>query len=445
MAIPIALYLGSQVVTYLSRASGITANLVVDTGFARSVPLVWKNLAQGGEEKGRSLAPVVEKIRPLGIEYVRIDHVFDMYNVISKDGVGQINFNWTELDATIADIQSMGARPFIALSYMPPGVSRSANNTDLPANWSDWELIVQRTIEHISGQLNIPEVYYEVWNEPDLFGDYKVYGDKNYLELYSHSAAGAARASGVQPFKFGGPATTALYESWVRGVLKLAEENGIRLDFVSWHHYSKNLEDFEKDLFEIQTWGADYVKFRNVELLITEMGPNSENDPVYDSSFGTIHTIATAAVLDGKINRAFNFEIKDGPGDKQYWGRWGIFTHEKYGDPVAKPRFNAFTFLNRLSGRKINVAGEGSWVKAIGRKDDANRIQLMVVNYDPGGRHSEAVPIKYINLPSGNFTYRRTDFTGARREIEVATSSAEWATMELMTPNSATIFEIVPK
>src|SRR3972149_1571123 len=64
---------------------------------------------------------------------------------------------------------------------------------DLSASFSKsplvWQNLAQKTVEHVSGKagLNLSNVYYEVWNEPDLFGGYKVYGGKNYLDLYSHS------------------------------------------------------------------------------------------------------------------------------------------------------------------------------------------------------------------------------------------------------------------
>jgi len=134
---------------------------------------------------------------------------------------------------------------------------------------------------------------------------------------------------------------------------------------------------------------------------------------VYDNSFGAIHALATAAVLQNEVSKAFNFEIKDGPGEKKYWGRWGLFTHEKFGAPEEKPRAGAIRFLNNLiGGEKINVLGQGSWVRAMAKKMSGNVIRILVVNYDSRGSHEEIVPIKLVNLPSQNFNYKRIDFFG---------------------------------
>jgi hypothetical protein len=45
------------------------------------------------------------------------------------------------------------------------------------------------------------------------------------------------------------------------------------------------------------------------------------------------------------------------------------------------------------------VSGEGSWVKSIASMDDKGNLKIMVVNYDPKGSHSEAVPMTFENLP----------------------------------------------
>lgn len=421
LLLPLIVYGVGKVVSYLSRAGGTPANLLVDTGSAFDTTDVWRNFTQGGEEKKRMLEPIVAKAKPLRAQYIRIDHIFDYYDQAS-------------LDLTLSDIRALGAKPFISIS-----------DATVPTDWGKWENQVQSLVSHISGKngLNTSDVYYEVWNEPDLYGGYKIGGNPSYLDLYAHTVAAASRTSNVNAFKIGGPATTGLYKNWLDGLLKFASNAKLRLDFFSWHRYSKSLDDFEKDATNVKTWLSAYPDYAGVELLITEMGPNSENDPVYDSGFGAIHAIATNAVLEGKVTRAFNFELKDGPGEKQYWGRWGLFTNEKFGDPVAKPRFSAFPFLNSMLGARINVAGEGSWIKAFGKKS-GDLVKLLVVNYDINGTHTEAVPMKFINLKFKNFSFKRTDFGGGKRETLIATDSAEWSTLEFFKPNTAAIFEIVP-
>jgi hypothetical protein len=426
VSVPVSIYLVSQKTEFFQRASGEPANLVIDAsqiigGKSES----WRYLAQGGEEKGRQLLPVIDKTKSLLPKYIRIDHVFDYYNE-------------QELDQVIKDILATGAKPFISLSYMPPQMAKDGNITNEPNNWSEWENLVTKTVERISGRngLNIGNVYYEVWNEPDLFGKFKISGSKNYLELYSRTARAVQRAKNVNSYKIGGPATTAFYENWMNRLLIFTQENNLPLDFISWHRYSKDLNKYEDDFLGT-------VNFGGKELIISENGPNSENDSVYDNNFGAMHLIATTALLEGKVDKIFNFEIKDGLGKEKYWGRWGMITHEKWGTPEIKPRYRAVQFLNNLiGGTNIQITGQGSWVKSIAKRYENNKIKILIVNYDRFGKHVEAVPLKVTNLPSNNFKLRRIDFLRGVSTINIAVENLTWESTLYFEPNTASIFEL---
>src|SRR5260221_12476 len=416
--IPVGIYLVGQATGFFGHAGGTPANIIIDA--RTSLPdshYAWKNLAQGGEEKGRMLANVTGQLAALHVNYIRIDHVFDFYDTES---------NWTNLDATLADITSTGAKPFISLSPLP----------DTPINWSNWETKVQNLVQHISGTLAINNVYYEVGNEPDLFGGWKTYGAKNYFDLYAHSVVAANRVRGSLPFKIGGPGTTQLYKSWAEDFAKFVLTNGLRLDFYSWHKYSTNLDNFENNVINANAWLIESGLPNNIELIISEIGPDSKNNAIYDNGFGGVHAISAAATIEDSVSKIFTFEIKDGPVNK-----WGIISHEG----SVKPRYNALLFLNNMVGNRVMTVGQGSWVKAFS-KTDGKTIRTLVVNYDPNGTHTEAVPLNYTNLPSGNFEYKRIDWRGGVvRDLNVATDSANWSTLELMNPNTATIFEVIPR
>ena len=199
-------------VTHVSpHASEQPANIIVQADKnLGALPRPWTNLAQGGEEAGGMLGQTVAKIKPLKPGYIRIDHLYDFYDTVKKEN-GQLKFNWTKLDKEIEAILQTGAKPFLALSYLPEGWSLN-----------DWQEMVKMTINHYSGknEKNISDVYYEVWNEPDLFGDWRISGEKNYLDLYRAAANGASQATNTNPFKLGGPATTGMYRNWMEALLQ---------------------------------------------------------------------------------------------------------------------------------------------------------------------------------------------------------------------------------
>lgn len=441
-------------VRYVGRAGGVAANLVVDyDGVLGQMPTPWRNLAQGGEEPNAMLGNVTAQVKELRPEYIRLDHIYDAFKVVSRNG-DQLTYNWSGLDKAVDEILATGAKPFLSLSYMPDAIS-SGDMLAVPKNWGDWSSVIQATIEHFSGRnnRNLSNVIYEVWNEPDLFGDWKswvgadgvsVSGAKNYLTLYEYAARGAARAANTNPYEFGGPAITALYNDWLTRMVKFVDKKNLRMDFFSWHRYATDITQFENDVNAARDVASKVPALVNLKFYITEWGHNSNVDPGYDTTFGAIHTLAGARVMMAKAQRAFVFEIKDGPGGPQkLWGRWGLLTHEKYGTPEEKPRYKALKFLNDLGPFRISLAGEGSWVKGIASTDPNGNIRLMVVNYDPAGSHSEAVPIFFDNLPKGNFRYQRRNFLGAAvAPVQVATSAASWKTTEFFAPNSAAMISL---
>src|SRR5579859_2966045 len=83
-SIPVGIYLVGQATGFFGQAGGIESNIIIDAG--TSFPdsnYSWKNLAQGGEEKGRMLGNVTGQIGALHPNYIRIDHVFDFYDIAS--------------------------------------------------------------------------------------------------------------------------------------------------------------------------------------------------------------------------------------------------------------------------------------------------------------------------------------------------------------------------
>lgn len=430
-------------VQYIGKASGINANLKINyEGVIGKMPTPWRNLAQGGEEPKEMLTDVVVQTRALRPEYIRLDHIYDAFKVVSRKD-GQLTYDWTGLDGAVRTILATGAKPFLSLSYMPEAIG-TGDMISAARDWAEWGAVTQATIEHYSGRtgMNIDGVIYEVWNEPDLFGSFKTYGDKNYLEMYSSSARAATRVRNTNSFEIGGPATTALYQNWLERLIKHVDANNLRMDFMSWHKYTYDIEQFEKDAKQARSWAEKIPALVNLKFYVTEWGHNSEVDKGYDSKFGAIHTIAGSLNMVGAIDRAFVFEIKDGPGNEKYWGRWGLLTHEKFGPPEKKPRYHALDFLNSLGNIRLSVSGEGSWVKSVASSDDNGNIKMIVVNYDQKGSHSESVPMLFENLPKMNFRFTRRDFMGQSRTLQIATSEANWRTIELFAPNTAAMISL---
>jgi len=409
IAIPVLFYSFQS----FSRAASIKANIVVDVEKTSGpFPDRWKAFAQGGEESGvRMLENVVPKISELYPKYIRLDHIYDFYDVVSRDQSNNLSFNFDKLDKTVCDIYHTGAKPFFSLGYMPPTMSDDGSLIGKPKNWNEWTFLVQQTVEHYSGKGTIlpcgalenfwkTDIYYEVWNEPDLesFGKWRYTGgDKSYSDLYFYSVKGANQAQNVFDFKIGGPVTTALYKNWIQKFLDFIIANNLRIDFISWHHYSKKTDDYTDDIIKLNKWLSEspkYDQYENLSKIISEWGYDSNVNEIADTEVGAAHTTASLRnLLNADVKLAFLFEIKDGVSPS-----WGILGHEGQ----EKPRYKALKLLNSLEGDRLVVEGEGSNVSAIASKTE-EKISLFLTNYDESGRNYEAVPVIFRNLEEINY------------------------------------------
>lgn len=434
----------------LARAFPRRADIKIDARrIVRPIFYNWQSLAQGGEEKGvRMLENVVPQLKELGLKHLRIDHTYDFYDVVSRAGGGSLNFNWDKLDATICDIYATGAKPFLVLGYMPPDLSSDGSVIGAPKNWNEWSLVVQKTIERYSGRSTtlcngavsgdlLRDVYYEVWNEPDLetFGKWSIYGGaKDYKTLYFYSSKGATRAQNVYDFALGGPATTAAYRNWMVKFMDYVLANNLRLDFISWHHYTKNPDEFLDDAQRINSWLPE-ARYGIYKKIMTEYGYDSNPNPVADTNVGAAYTIAAVRnIMNQEIVQAFAFEAKDGPNPS-----WGILTH----DGNKKPRYYAHKLLNILERYQLQVTGEGTFVRAIASYKPG-KIAVVLVNYDDANQNTENVPIAFTGLTPGRYKVTTTYLDSTEPIIEnIQIIGSEYQRKIIMPPNTVRSFELL--
>ncbi|MBI1862536.1 hypothetical protein HYS00_00265 [Candidatus Microgenomates bacterium] len=448
IVVPVAVFI---FISYLLIGSFAKANIRVDAQ-KNLGPLKtpWRAIAQGGEQSGvRMLQPVTSQLRSLFPEYIRIDHLYDFYNVVSR-GPGGLSYDWTQLDQTVCDIYASGAKPFFALGYMPGSISSDGSVVSPPSNWDDWRQVVQKTIERYSGQSTIlcggtikgdslTNIYYEVWNEPDLesFGKWSVYGGaKSYMNLYEQSVRGAQNAQSVQKFYIGGPSTTAPYRNWMRTFLDVATQRNLRVDFISWHRYSQSVDTYADDMKNINDWmpAETYSQYRDLPKIITEWGFDPAYNPVADGPAGAAHIVGSVRnFLDGNIAYAFTFEAHDGDHPSH-----GILAQ----DGTRRARFEALKLLNLLEGDRVGVDGESNYVKAIAAKKDST-IRVILANYDPEGKHGEQVPLSFSGLEPGTYQLSVTNIGYSKLKFDTVTLNGEDLQRVIyMSPNHVSVVEI---
>ena len=111
--------------TLVSRATGTPATIVVNAKAVLPQQVrtdFYHAFAQGGEEANDMLAPVVNQVRLLKPKLIRLDHIYDHYDVVGRQG-GALTFDFGKLDIAVNTILATGAKPVLALSYIPTIIS----------------------------------------------------------------------------------------------------------------------------------------------------------------------------------------------------------------------------------------------------------------------------------------------------------------------------------
>jgi len=441
LALPFLVVGSKKIINLRKKATTTHANILIDTQKVThpSPSSLWQNLAQGGEETKDMIAPVLPQAKNLQPKYIRIDHLFDYYQVYR----GPDNFDFSQLDKVIDTILVTGAKPMLSLSYTPAMMTKNGQNAAEPQDWNQWYQLVKATAHRYSVQKNISHIYYEVWNEPDLFGSWHYRKNPSYLTLYTQSSRAVAAGAANSNYKIGGPSTTALYKNWIVALLDTCQKQNLRLDFVSFHRYSTKISQFQKDAQQLDQILTDYPRHQNIEKIITETGPYSDPHASYDNKFSAIHLLSLITSLSNQINKIFTFELVDGPIPRATDSTgWGLITHPKNGSHL-KPRYQALQFLNQLTGPQLLSSGNGSWVSSIATKNQKTT-QVLLVNYDPKDQHYETVPVNFQHLDHGAYKLETSRFLGQTISKNIRILYTHHTEFITLTPNSAILIELTP-
>lgn len=449
-SLPLTVPLAQKAWQYVTGATYQPASIVVDVAQGRGqVRRVWDAVSQGYEKDPSTdfrLSATSSLLRANAVRYVRVDHVFDGFEVVGRSG-GRLTYDWTKLDALVGDIVSAGAVPYFSLSYMPSAISKS-DILDVPNDWGEWGQVVAALVGRYSRDYKggLANVIYEVWNEPDLFGGWKMYGSKSYTTLYSVAARAAVGVSGAKSFKIGGPATTGFYPAWVEGFYDKLE-NDVRIDFFSWHRYASDVDAFVKDAQTAKTMMETRIA-RTQDLYISEWGVSPERGAQYDGRWAGAHYLAVnRALTDTAVDYALAFEVMDGIGDgtKQFHGGWGMLTNPKFGAVAKKPRFRAWEMLTQMTGERLALVGEGTYVTALSARDAAGVVRVLAVNFDSRGAHDETFPITLTGLTDGSYTLREQYLSGRTLATDVVVAGGVVRRDIVLNESDAVLLSLIRK
>lgn len=363
-----------------------TAHIKINFSQSQGIlPTYQHGFSQGGESQmpvDGYFETAMNTISNLSPRYIRIDHIYDYYHVYQLQPDGTIIYNWTEIDRIVDTIFTTGAEPLISLSYMPVELGKQGVYGP-PSNYETWENLVHETVYHFNIERGLNIQYWEVWNEPNLPKFWNGTLDE-YLKLYRATAEGALRAD--SSIKIGGASTASKQftwsssqiteNNWVSALVDYVEEHDLPLDFLSWHLYDKEPENYRSNIERHQSW------VKNIDprpaLFLTEWNWQGRTDPAHDNGETISYTAAVLATLiDTPLDQAYFFEPIDGA--LEFEGFWGLLR----AGSTPKPIFYAFQLLNRLNGQYFAVDSNHPQVGAIATQNN-DKITIAVWNNHSG-------------------------------------------------------------
>ncbi|MBI3379521.1 hypothetical protein HY029_02060 [Candidatus Gottesmanbacteria bacterium] len=447
LTLPIVVFGQREIQQLMGFAAVKPANIIIETkNIIGPINNSWAAFSQGGEEAPPVLSPLIGKMKELSPKYIRLDHIYDSNNIVSKNG-NEFVYNFSTLDKVVDDIISMGALPFFSLSYMPKDFTASGSIIDIPKDWNNWKDLVEATIQHYSGKntRNLSNIYYEVWNEPELpqFGSWKFDSPKDYRLLYFYAAQAANETKNANKFYLGGPAVGSYYPNWINNFVSYVAQNNLRLDFYSWHRYTIKPSEYLSDAQKTRNILSSYPAYANMPLMLTEWGIDSQNSDINNTNIAAAYAIYSVSQFNKMINLAFNFEVKDGP--PPTGGKWGLMYHERDPDKplFSKPKYKAFAQLAQLSGNQLLLSGDGTYVSGLATSISSSDTTAILANYDISSRNIENVPVTFTGLSPAvynlKYNYPLDNRTGF---YEIPTTSGNISKNFLMPANSIVYLEL---
>jgi xylan 1,4-beta-xylosidase len=316
-----------------------------------------------------------------GLKRVRFHGIFN-----DEMGVGA-NGNFQNVNAVYDGLLDRGVQPFVELSFMPQALASGTKkfgfyraDVSPPRSMEKWSELVEKFVRHLVQRYGASEVrqwYFEAWNEPNLTSWFWGGTQEQYFELYK---ASARSVKAVDPsIRIGGPATSAI--QWIPQFLEYCEKTGTPVDFVSTHIYPGDDQAMifgkadryrEYDVVPAGVALArkqiDATRFKGAELWLNEWSSDSPAMIAHAITQSLPHCHAMGQwQISGEYeeNMVANWVFKEGQNG------WGMLARGS----VAKPEFNTYKLLNRLSDRRLAVKGP-----ALASTTDSGKFAALVWN-----------------------------------------------------------------
>lgn len=234
----------------------------------------------------------------------------------------------------------------------------SVLNTKPPANWNNWQTVVDSITSMVVNQFGISNAYFEIWNEPDL-GSWT--GTMNeYFTLYKRTFDGIKSAN--PSTKAGGPAVNFwannIYWQPPYGYISNTKADSSLIgqlldstviwnkvpDFISWHNFNISYQEIANATNYIQQKLVS-LSLPNIPLILSEWNAPSQ---VRDTKLATSYMIKAQLELSKTTvsNNVIAAWQDFNSSATEFHNDYGLLT---YG-AIHKPAYNSILLSEKLNG-----------------------------------------------------------------------------------------------
>lgn len=393
--------------------------IAVDCGASIGALDWWRHaLSHGGINPEPFSPTVVDGVRRLRPRLIRVflQEFFQIYP-------DHDTFDWSRLDPFMDSLAATGATVVAAITIKPKPLFPTIDHaTWQPYDVEEWQRLIRALVTRYSVERPIV-THWEIGNETDIGEDggspYLIPDPADYAAFYRMTVAPILDA--FPEAKVGGPAACWIDNEPLPGFVAICREQGIPLNFISWHLYSDDPERHALGVGRARELVAGYPG-STPELFITEWAkafpqildengqatglPLSVEEMAFESRVAAITADAALAMLDAGVDWAFYYHIQDQPCDPEafrpffteagtahmvrHWNevphRFGLFGVN--GD--VRPQYFVFHMLGQLGVEQLYVSTGTPGVRALAGRDNG-RHAVMVVNRGDRDRVAEFV------------------------------------------------------
>lgn len=364
----------------------------------------WRECICVGRAAEILTAPVQAQLhflqKEIGYRHIRFHASFhDELGVVAANPDGTFRYRWALVDQIYDFLIEIGFDPIVELNPMPKAIASGEKtffdykmNVTPPKSWQDWEDLCHATAAHFVERHGLPRVkkwLFEVWNEPNLNGQFWTGSNEDYYQLYAASVRGIKR---VHPdLKVGGPACagTAMalpFARWCR-------ENNVPVDFLSTHNYP--MAEYGKwplregsphapgqafvNEFKNCRTALDDEGFSHLPNIVTEWNtlhcsPEGKSKWVGTSDCSRLFSAASAlhysVETDPHVDALGYWTVNDSMQEASVTSEPAGSRNQYYGmltiDGLPKASFHAFKYLARMTGPRLPLVPENRPAQAGG-------------------------------------------------------------------------------